>query len=322
MSNRNFDFSKVFWYGCHNCILRIPMKSFEKNCFNVKQKQFLFYLFCTFSGNKFEVRQKLSDSFTKFAIITDQEKNRWKTFFVENPQTFQISLRLSAKKIGILQNFFGRFAKLSFACPDEHLEEKGFFQKSYDHFHWYGTLSKKLLDFNEKCSAKVVKTAFRVSRKLVWKTIIFDRNSFFFNFFGLSRQTNFIFSKKTQQGCQKIHSPCPGKCFREKFIFWSKCYFLPFPDHDRNVSDFDQKRFGFFSDIFVELLSKLHFRCPEEYFEELLYQGKNSVFFHRFWNLSERMSEFSKTLSVGFPRLLFLSPQKILEKILIFSFIQ
>ena len=138
------------------------MKSFEKNCFNVKQKQFLFYLFCTLSGNNFEVCQKLSDSFTKLAIITDQEKNWWKTFFVEYPQTFQISLRLWSKKIGTFQNFFGRYAKLPFACPDEHLEEKGFFQKSFDHFHWFGTLSKKVWDFNEKCSAKVVKTAVRV----------------------------------------------------------------------------------------------------------------------------------------------------------------
>ena len=54
-------------------------------------------------------------------------------------------------------------------------------------------------------------------------------------------------SAKSWAGCQKIHSPCPGKCFRENFNCWSKCYFiLSFSDPDRSISDFDRKHFGFF----------------------------------------------------------------------------
>ena len=80
-----------------------------------------------------------------------------------------------------------------------------------------------------------------------------------------------------------------------------------------NASDFFAK--------LVEFSSELPFRCPDEHFEEILYQGKNcNPFFHRFWNFCDRISEFSKTLSVGFPKLLSVSPQKFFEDTSIFSF--
>ena len=171
------------------------MNSFEKNCFNVKQKNSLFYIFCTLSGNKFEVWQKLSDSFTKFAIITDQEKTRWKTFFVENPQTIQISLRL-IKKTRYFPKFLRKICQTLFCVSRWTFGRKRVFSKILWPLSLIWNFEQETFGIQRNTFSKVVKTVFRVSGKLVWITNIFDRNNFFKNFFGLWGQTNSVFSKK------------------------------------------------------------------------------------------------------------------------------
>ena len=197
MSNRNFDFSKVFWYGCHNCILRIPMKSFEKNCFNVKQKQFLFYLFCTFSGNKFEVRQKLSDSFTKFAIMTGRGKKiDEKHFFCGKPANFSNPFETLIKKIRNFPKFLRKISQTPFCVSRWTFgRERVFFKNLMTNFMDL-EIWGKIFGLQRKTFSKVVKAVFRVSGELVWITTNFDRTNYFLNYFGLWGQTNSVFSKK------------------------------------------------------------------------------------------------------------------------------
>ena len=133
--------------------------------------------------------------------FTCPEKH-FETSFLKKSYNFIILFGLLAKNFGIA-------AKTT--SPEENILRRN---KNFELcFHYYfRTLSGNFLEFWENTSARIVKTAFHVSRGTFEENFFFWNKLFHIQFLDFE-QKNFELLVKILAGLSKLHSACPNEHF-------------------------------------------------------------------------------------------------------------
>ena len=125
-------------------------------------------------------------------------------FFSKNSYIYHHFRTINQKIFGFLSDFCSAgLPKLPSMCPEEHYEEKYFFQGNYI-FSVSSDIQRIFFSLLAEFFQKVVQTAFYLSRKTFWrikKTFLLLKNWYFFTIVGHRRKTS-GFQKNFRQGCQ------------------------------------------------------------------------------------------------------------------------
>ena len=214
--------------------------------------------------------------------------------------------------------------KLHPTCPEEQLWK--IFWKRYTSFHYFPILSQKLSTFWQKVFGKLVKIQVWVSRGTILKNKIFEKQWSFSIFWYFEQKLLGLLARKLRQGCWKCllraHlTNCGNLCGKPTLFVWLS-------DYEWRIANFLAENFWqagqkcnlsvqgnnfrsscwsflnlkpFFKNFDEKIsvrLSKLHFTCPGEEFEQKFIFLKTFYLFHS-RNSSKTFGTSGKQTSAG-----------------------